>query len=136
MRPNDYVVTGVIATDETKALMTIAEKGYGKRTQLEEFRAQSRGGKGIINMRVTPKTGSVIGAMMVDDESEVLLLTSANKLIRINVNEIRLVGRATQGVLLVRLEDEQKVICFDQLEKEDGEDVEQAHPEASDEDNE
>lgn len=136
LRPNDYVVTGVIATDETKALMTIAEKGYGKRTQLEEFRAQSRGGKGIINMRVTPKTGSVIGAMMVDDESEVLLLTSANKLIRINVNEIRLVGRATQGVLLVRLEDEQKVICFDQLEKEDGEDVEQAHPEASDEDNE
>lgn len=128
LRPGDHVVTGVIANDDTKALMTISQNGYGKRTQLEEFRAQSRGGKGIINMRVTPKTGAVLGAVMVDDDSEVLLLTSANKLIRISVNEVRVVGRATQGVMLVRLDGDQQVVCFDLLQQEDVE-AQQSHPE-------
>ncbi len=130
LRPGDHVVTGVIANDDTKALMTISQNGYGKRTQLEEFRAQSRGGKGIINMRVTPKTGAVLGAVIVDDDSEVLLLTSANKLIRISVNEVRIVGRATQGVMLVRLDGDQQVICFDLLQQEDVE-AQPSHPETN-----
>ncbi|NCC24976.1 MAG: DNA gyrase subunit A [Deltaproteobacteria bacterium] len=116
LRPGDEVVTGVVVTESgKKELLTIAEHGLGKRTHLEQYRGQSRGGKGIINMRVTPRTGRVVGAMMVDSEDEVILLTSGHKIIRIGIAEVSLVGRATQGVKLVQLDDDQKVVCFDRV---------------------
>jgi DNA gyrase subunit A len=116
LRKADQVVAGVvIASESRQELLTIAENGYGKRTQVEHFRAQSRGGKGIINMRITPKTGKVVGAMMVHPTDELILLTSGSKIIRIGISDISLVGRATQGVRLVRLEDEQTVVCFDHV---------------------
>lgn len=116
LRKGDQVVAGVvIAKDSAQELLTVAENGYGKRTQVEHFRAQSRGGKGIINMRITPKTGKVVGAMMVLPTDELILLTSGSKIIRIGIDSISLVGRATQGVRLVRLEDDQTVVCFDHV---------------------
>ncbi|SFI99069.1 DNA gyrase subunit A [Desulfomicrobium apsheronum] len=116
LRKGDQVVAGVVVNKDTQQeLLTIAENGYGKRTQVEHFRAQSRGGKGIINMRITPKTGKVVGAMMVYPTDELILLTSGSKIIRIGIADISLVGRATQGVRLVRLEDEQTVVCFDHV---------------------
>jgi DNA gyrase subunit A len=114
LRNGDIVVTGVILSKEGKQeILTIAENGFGKRTHMDQFRAQSRGGKGIINMRITPKTGPVVSALMVDNEDEAILLTSGNKIIRIAIGDISLVGRATQGVRLVRMDDGQTVVCCD-----------------------
>ncbi|MFW5836850.1 MAG: DNA gyrase subunit A, partial [Desulfovibrionaceae bacterium] len=97
LRSGDVVVGGVVTAQERGELLTVAEQGFGKRTPVDQYRLQSRGGKGIINMRVTPKTGDVLGVVMVGDNDEVVLLTSTNKVIRLSVNDISLVGRATQG---------------------------------------
>ena len=114
LRDGDRVVTGVVASADGKpALLTIAENGFGKRTAVDQFRSQSRGGMGIINMRITPKTGPVVGALMVEESDQVILLSSGNKIIRIGVRDVSLVGRATQGVRLVSLDSGQSVICFD-----------------------
>jgi DNA gyrase subunit A len=108
------VVSAVVANvDGRSELLTVSENGFGKRTTLDLYRPQTRGGKGIINMKVTDKTGPVLGAMMVDPEEEVILLTSGNKIIRISVAGISIVGRATQGVRLVRLDPGGQVVCFD-----------------------
>jgi len=122
LRKGDQVVAGVVISRDTKQeLLTVAENGYGKRTQVGQFRAQTRGGKGVINMRITPKTGKVVGAMMVHPTDELILLTSGSKIIRIGIASISLVGRAAQGVRLVRLEDDQTVICFDHVPTETAE---------------
>jgi DNA gyrase subunit A len=114
LRRGDRVVSAVVANGEGRSeLLTVSENGFGKRTDLELYRPQTRGGKGIINMKVTDKTGPVLGAMMVDPEDEVILLTSGNKIIRISVSGISIVGRATQGVRLVRLDPGGQVVCFD-----------------------
>jgi DNA gyrase subunit A len=114
LRRGDRVVSGVVANGDGRSeLLTVSENGFGKRTALELYRPQTRGGKGIINMKVTDKTGPVLGAMMVDPEDEVILLTSGNKIIRISVFGISIVGRATQGVRLVRLDPGGQVVCFD-----------------------
>lgn len=121
LRKGDKVVAGVVITrDSRQELLTVAENGYGKRTQVEHFRAQSRGGKGVINMRITPKTGKVVGAMMVLPSDELILLTSGGKIIRIGIAGISLVGRTAQGVRLVRMEDDQTVVCFDHVPVENG----------------
>ena len=120
LRNGDTVVAGVILSPEGKQeILTIAENGFGKRTHMDQFRIQSRGGKGIINMRITPKTGPVVSALMVENDDEAILLTSGNKIIRISIGDISLVGRATQGVRLVRMDDGQTVICCDLVLTED-----------------
>ena len=124
LRPDDRVVACVVVNDgDDTEIMTISEKGFGKRTRLELYRIQTRGGKGIINFKVTPKTSSVIGAMPVGEHDALLLLTSTNKIIRIAVDEVRSVGRATQGVRLVALDDDATVVAFDRID-ENGEDEE------------
>ncbi|MFW5730598.1 MAG: DNA gyrase C-terminal beta-propeller domain-containing protein, partial [Desulfonatronovibrionaceae bacterium] len=116
LRNKDKVVSLVIADgDQRNSLFTISENGFGKKTSLDMYKIQARGGKGLINMRVTPKTGEVLGSMLVSDEDELILFTSANKIIRVSVKDIRLVGRSTQGVKMINLENDQKVICFDQI---------------------
>ena len=125
LRGGDRVMSAVIAGDMSREqLLTVSSGGFGKRTNIDQYRLQSRGGKGIINMRVTPKTGPVLGAIMVNPSDEVVLLSSENKVIRISVSEISLVGRATQGVRLVRLDNGGSVAGFDlvmedTLEKQD-----------------
>ncbi|PIE68638.1 MAG: DNA gyrase subunit A [Deltaproteobacteria bacterium] len=120
LRSGDSVVAGVVLSENGKhELLTIAENGYGKRTHMDQFRSQARGGKGIINMRVTPKTGAVVSALMVDHEDEAILLTSGNKIIRIGISGISLVGRATQGVRLVRMSGDQTLICCDLVEQDE-----------------
>ncbi len=118
LRGVDVVVACVVVKqDEDASIMTISRNGYGKRTKLELYRVQSRGGKGIINFRATSKTGPVIGAMIVSDDDALLLLTSANKIIRIGVEEVRSVGRATQGVRLVALDEGAVVVGFDRIDE-------------------
>ena len=114
LRGSDRVVACVIVRDgEDAEIMTVSRLGYGKRTKLELYRVQSRGGKGIINFKVTSKTGPVIGAMPVNGDDGLVLITSSNKIIRIGVDQIRSIGRATQGVRLVSLEGGASVVGFD-----------------------
>ncbi|MDR1777401.1 MAG: DNA gyrase subunit A [Desulfovibrio sp.] len=119
LRRNDCVVAVVVLkeTDQSTEIMSISENGYGKRSRVDLYRLQSRGGKGIFNFRVTARTGRVIGAMPVHDNDGLVLLTSANKVVRIGVEEVRSTGRATQGVMLVRLDDGACVVAFDRVDE-------------------
>ena len=118
LRGVDSVVACVILEngDEDTSIMTISRNGYGKRTKLDLYRVQSRGGKGVINFKATAKTGTVIGAMPVSDSDALILLTSTNKIIRIGVDEVRSIGRATQGVRLVSLDEGAAVVGFDRID--------------------
>ncbi|MDR0826572.1 MAG: DNA gyrase subunit A [Desulfovibrio sp.] len=125
LRGGDEVVACVIIfpDNEDISIMTIARNGYGKRTGLELYPAQSRGGRGVINLRTTNKTGPVIGAIPVADNNALLLLTSANKIIRIGMDEIRKIGRVTQGVRLVSLPEGASVVGFARID-DNGDDTE------------
>ena len=101
-------------------LLAVSENGYGKRTEMEEYRLTRRGGKGIITMKTTEKTGRVIGVRMVTDDDQIILVTSGGKVIRLRVNEIRIIGRNTQGVRLIDLEEGERVASVARLaERED-----------------
>src|SRR5205807_621929 len=90
-------------------LLAVSENGYGKRTEMDEYRLTRRGGKGIITMRTTDKTGRVVGVKMVTDDDQIMLVTSGGKVIRLRVNEIRIIGRNTQGVRLIGLDEGEHV---------------------------
>ncbi|MFP4258435.1 MAG: DNA gyrase subunit A [Desulfovermiculus sp.] len=122
LRSQDEVVSGlVIGRDKTSEVLTVTEHGYGKRTPLDHYRVQARGGKGIINLKPNAKTGSVLGGMMVTEQDQVLILTSENKMIRFAVNDVRTCGRAAQGVKLVSMDNGGTVVCFDRILPENGE---------------
>ncbi len=119
LRRQDFVVAAVIVKDidQTTEIMSISANGYGKRTSVDLYRLQSRGGTGIINFKVTAKTGPVIGAMPVRDNDGLILLTSSNKIVRIGVDDVRSKGRATMGVMLVRLDEGGHVVGFDRVDE-------------------
>lgn len=119
LRSKDYVVSAVVLKedDHTTSIMSVSANGYGKRTSAELYRSQTRGGKGIINFRVTAKTGPVVGAMPARDQDSLILLTSANKVVRVGVAEIGSKGRATSGVIVARLDEGAKVVGFDRVEE-------------------
>jgi len=119
LRHKDRVVAGVVTGDpDREQILTVSEFGYGKRTPLDQYRAQSRSGMGIINMRVTDKTGKVVGAVMVADTDQMVVLSSANKIVRFPVSQVSLnLGRATQGVRLVNLGDDGVVAGFDLVQR-------------------
>ena len=93
----------------TSLMLTVAEKGFGKRTPLAEYRITSRGGKGVINLKSTERNGPVVAALQVTEESDVMIITSVGKVIRVHANEIREAGRSTQGVRLLRLDEGDKI---------------------------
>ena len=105
----DYVVAMIACTSEQDLVLSVTEGGFGKRTSVEEYRVQGRGGRGIINVRTTDKNGKVVAIMRVNLESDVLVMTANGKLIRVRSTDIRAVGRATQGVRLIQLDDDDKV---------------------------
>ncbi|HSB68376.1 MAG TPA: DNA gyrase subunit A [Candidatus Methylomirabilis sp.] len=100
-------------------ILTVNERGYGKRTELEEYRLQGRGGKGIINVRVTEKNGPVVSALQVQEQDQVMMISQEGKVNRLNVREISLIGRATQGVRLQGLEPNDRVAAVTSLVVED-----------------
>ena len=104
----DYIV-GAEVVDENGLILSISESGFGKRTKLSEYRLTSRGGKGVINMKVTPRIGRVVAILSVREESELIIMTKEGKIIRIESNDIRQAGRSTQGVRLVRMEEDDRV---------------------------
>ena len=119
LREGDYVVGAARAT-AGKTVLTITENGYGKRTPVEEYRITNRGGLGIKNYMLTDKTGSVVGIKVVDGSEDLLLVTQSGILIRTHVDAIRVAGRATQGVIVMRFKEEgDKVISLALAEREE-----------------
>ena len=102
-------VVGMQLTSQGEALLTVTEYGMGKRTMLTEFRMQTRGGKGLICHRLTDKTGSIVGAKLVNDEREILLITNEGVMIRIAVSDISIIGRNTSGVKLMKIDRDSNV---------------------------
>ena len=105
-------------------ILTVAENGLGKRTEVGEYRITSRGGKGIITMKTTDKTGRVVGVQQVTQDDQLMLVTNAGKIIRMRIKDIRVIGRNTQGVRLIELEEGERVVSLARLaEKEEEEEV-------------
>lgn len=117
LRSGDEVTSGVIVPQEKEQghLLTVTQLGFGKRTPLEHYRLQTRGGKGIINMKPSAKAGPVLGSMLVHDQDELIILTSENKMIRFRVSDVRICSRSAQGVKLVNMHDGKEVVCFDRI---------------------
>jgi DNA gyrase subunit A len=105
----------------TTLMLTVAEKGFGKRTPLAEYRITSRGGKGVVNMKTTDRNGYVVATLQVTEESDVMIITHNGKVIRVHANEIREAGRSTQGVRLLRLDDDDSVAAAAVLQEENEE---------------
>jgi len=118
----DKVVAAEVVRPGT-AILTVNERGYGKRTELEEYRLQGRGGKGIINVRVTEKNGPVVGTLQVQEQDQVMMISQEGKVNRMAVREISVIGRATQGVRLQGLEANDRIAAVTSLvaEETDGE---------------
>jgi DNA gyrase subunit A len=118
LEEGDYVVSMIASSNENDTVLTVTEGGFGKQTAIEEYRTQGRGGKGIINVKTTAKNGKVVSIMRVQDESDVLVMTANGKLIRVSAQNIRAVGRATQGVRLINLDEDDKVTAATLVEPE------------------
>jgi DNA gyrase subunit A len=114
LEAGDEVVAAEVVRPGT-AILTVNEHGYGKRTALEEYRLQGRGGKGIINVRVAEKNGPVVGALQVQEQDQVMMISQEGKVNRVNVREISVIGRATQGVRLQGLEASDRVAAVTSL---------------------
>ena len=113
-------------------ILTVAEGGYGKRTEMDEYRLQSRGGKGIITMKTTDKTGRVVGVQQVGEDDQLMLISNKGKIIRLRIKELRVIGRNTQGVRLIELEEGERVVSLARVaEKEEDDDGTEAAEEGN-----
>jgi len=122
---DDDEVISMLRYNENTTLLVVTENGFGKRTELEEYKVQSRGGKGILTYKVTEKTGSLVGAKLVDEEDDIMLINTDGNIIRMNVDEITVLSRVTQGVTLMRSKDDNKVVSIARITKEMKEDEEE-----------
>ncbi len=119
-------VVDMIVLEPGVAILTGCENGYGKRSGVEEYRLQSRGGKGVINIKTTERNGKVVGMKAVTDEDDLIMISQEGIVVRIAVKDIRTMGRATQGVRFIRLEAGDRLVSIARVVKEEGEDVERA----------
>ncbi|CAM4014532.1 DNA gyrase subunit A [Arcobacter cloacae] len=117
----DFVVDADVVSSEEQELLTVSEKGIGKRTTVSEYRLTNRAGSGVISMKLSPKTGNVIGEVLVDDTQDLMLLTSIGKMIRVDMQSIRKAGRNTAGVIIVNVDKNDKVVSIAKCPKEDEE---------------
>jgi len=117
LREGDQVVSGVIVEREEAKLLTMTENGYGKRTRVEEYPDQSRGGKGVINIRSNNKIGDVVEVKSVTDDEELIAITEKGVIIRTPVDTISLIGRATMGVKVMKIDDEGRLVSIIKTKK-------------------
>jgi DNA gyrase subunit A len=122
---DDDVVVAMEVVQPGGTLLTVTERGYGKRTEIDEYRVQSRGGVGVINIATSSRNGQVVGMSYVEEGDEVLLITQQGMIIRMPTNDVRAIGRATQGVRLIEIEGDDKVVSVARLVEKDenGEEV-------------
>ncbi|MGW8194644.1 MAG: DNA gyrase subunit A [Desulforhopalus sp.] len=118
---DDDVVVSAIVVSSNNSILIATENGYGKRSPVEEYRIQKRGGKGVWGIKRSTRNGNVIAATQVDDEDEVILIADSGKIIRMDLSSIRVIGRSTQGVKLINLEADEKVVSLDRLAKDSSE---------------
>ena len=130
LRDDDEVVAMDVVR-EGGTLLTVAQNGYGKRTELEEYRLQSRGGVGIINIQTSDRNGKVVGIAYVHDDDELMLISQQGMILRMVAKDIRTIGRATQGVRLIEMEEGDMVVSVAKLaEREDEENGPEPAPDA------
>jgi len=115
----DDEVVGMEVLSESNSILTVSENGFGKRTEISEYRLQSRGGKGIINLKITPKIGLVTRIKQVTGDEDIMLISNTGNIIRLGVNEVSLLHRSTQGVKLIDLGDEEALVGLARVEREE-----------------
>ncbi|HOM61627.1 MAG TPA: DNA gyrase subunit A [Anaerohalosphaeraceae bacterium] len=133
LRPGDEVVDLVIA-EPNSSLLTICENGYGKRTPIEEYRPQNRGGLGLINMKTTERNGKVVALKTVHDDDELMLITANGMMIRTGLEQVREIGRNTAGVRMITLKEGDKLVAAARLASENGQESESEGSEQASED--
>src|SRR5437764_12319416 len=111
------VVCMLVAHDESKAVLTATEHGFGKRTPISEYTRHGRGGQGLIAIQASERNGALVGAVLVDDNDEVMLISTGGVLIRTKVSQIREMGRSTQGVTLIALGEGEKLAGLERIEE-------------------
>ena len=115
---DDDAVVGMEIPSEGNSIITVSENGYGKRTEVEEYRRQSRGGQGVINLKTVSKVGNVSGVLQVTGDEDIMLISNAGKIIRLKVAEVPLLHRSTQGVRLIEIDPEEKLVGVARAERE------------------
>ena len=115
---NDDLVVSAIVISSNDSVLTVTENGYGKRSPIEEYRIQRRGGKGVIGIKKSERNGNVIDAKQVDPDEEIILISDLGKMIRMDLSNVRIIGRSTQGVCLINMEEGEKVVGMDSVAKE------------------
>lgn len=119
----DDAVIGMEAIDGDATILTVCENGYGKRSPLDEYRQQTRGGKGIYTIKVSERNGQVVGILQVSNNDDLMIMTSCGKIVRFNVNELGVISRHTQGVKLINVDEGEKVISLCKVIQFEGEEV-------------
>ena len=130
LRDGDFVIgMDIIEDEEEQQVLTVSANGYGKRTRVDEWRAQNRGGKGIIGMDTSERNGALVKLRLVKPDDQLMVITNGGQVIRTRVSEIRETGRNTQGVRVIRLREGEQVVDVEPVaEGEEDEDVETAEP--------
>jgi len=120
---SDFVVDANVVDNIEQELLTVSQKGIGKRTTVEEYRETNRAGSGVISMKLSAKTGNVVGAVLVDEAQDLMILTSIGKMIRVDMQTIRKAGRNTSGVIIVNVDAKDKVVSVAKCPKEDDDEL-------------
>jgi DNA gyrase subunit A len=120
---DDEIVSAIVA-DDSSPILTATEKGYGKRTALDEYRAQARGGSGVISIKTSDRNGKVVGAIQVTDEDEMMLISNKGTLVRARAVDVSIIGRNTQGVTLINIAKGEKLVSVAKIAETDEEDIE------------
>jgi DNA gyrase subunit A len=130
---DDDIVVGMEVVKAGGTLLTVTERGFGKRTEIDEYRVQSRGGVGVINITTSDRNGLVVGVSYVQEGDQLLVITQQGMILRMLTDDVRSIGRATQGVTIIDLEENDKVVSIARLvEKEEDEAVSAAPEPAPD----
>ncbi|ADW19419.1 DNA gyrase subunit A [Desulfobulbus propionicus DSM 2032] len=122
---DDDEVVGVAVLKSDASILTVTENGYGKRTAVSEYKLQSRGGKGVFTIKTSERNGNVVGVLPVVDEDQVMLVANSGKVIRMPMDTVRIIGRNTQGVRLINLDEGELVVDMSMLAREEGVDLEE-----------
>ena len=127
---NDKVVSLIVA-ESTDPILTATEKGYGKRTQLDEYRTQARGGSGVISIKTSDRNGQVVGAIQVTDDDEMMLISNKGTLVRARAADVSIIGRNTQGVTLINIAEDEELVSVAKIAESDDESESENQPEES-----
>ena len=117
---NDKVVSLIVA-ESTDPILTATEKGYGKRTQLDEYRTQARGGSGVISIKTSDRNGQVVGAIQVTDDDEMMLISNKGTLVRARAADVSIIVRNTQGVTLINIAEDEELVSVAKIAESDEE---------------